>query len=70
MTTIIIADPFPLDTIGPALRDLDCAVETLQLTDPIRLYGDRTFIDGAILALLLVRKRIDDLTTVTAQAAE
>jgi hypothetical protein len=62
MNVIILEDPFPIDTIGPALRDLDCAVEVLQLTDPCRLYGDRAMIDGAILALMLVRKRIDDLS--------
>lgn len=50
-----------LDPVGQLLRDLDRVATDLQFTNPIRLYGDKTIIDGAILALTIVRNRISEL---------
>jgi hypothetical protein len=49
-----------LDPIGPVLRELDNSTTELQVIDPKRLIGDRITIDSAILALMLVRQRIDE----------
>jgi len=35
-----------IDPVGQNLRDLDRTVTALQFTDPIRLYGDKSIIDG------------------------
>ncbi len=51
-----------------ALRGLDAAITTLLSVNPARLHGDREYIDSGILALLLIRKRIDELPV--QQAAE
>jgi hypothetical protein len=44
-----------------ALRGLDASITTLLHVKPERLTGDRGYIDSGILALLLIRKRIDEL---------
>lgn len=56
-----ISDPFPLDHIGPALRELDGAVTALARiseTQPLRLHGDVALIDGALIQLQLIRQRV------------
>jgi hypothetical protein len=57
-------DPFPLDHIGPALRELDAAVTALARiseTEPLRLQGDAAIITGSIQGLRLVLNRIEAL---------
>lgn len=56
-----------IDPVGSLLRDLDRTVTDLQFTDPVRLYGDATIINGALLALKIIQQRIDALQP---QAAE
>lgn len=63
-------DPFPLDEIGPLLRELASSVEGLSNTDPQRLIGDRIIIDSAVLQLMLIRRRIDEVTPASLEAAE
>lgn len=58
-----------LDPVGHALRDLSSAVDAIQKVDPRRLLGDRLLIDSAALALMMVRRRIDEIEGAL-QAAE
>lgn len=60
--------PIDIDPVGSLLRDLDRTVTDLQFIDPVRLYGDATIIDGALLALTIVQQRIKALQA--AEAAE
>lgn len=57
-----------IDPVGHLLRDLDRCVTDLQFTNPIRLYGDRAIIMGAMLALSIINQRIEELQP--AEAAE
>lgn len=50
------------DPASPLLRDLKHSVLGLQKVSPLRLLGDGATIDGAILALTIVRNRIDEAT--------
>ena len=62
--------PLPdLDPTGQLLRELDCAVTGLQLTDPKRLYGDAALIADGIAGLRIVLDRIEALQ-IARQAAE
>jgi hypothetical protein len=63
--------PYLVDDIGPILGDLSRSVIDLQQVNPVRLAGDGVTIDSAVLALLIVRKRIHDLQAESGlQAAE
>jgi hypothetical protein len=54
--------PLPdLDPVGQSLRDLDRTLTDLQFIDPIRLYGDSQIIEGALLALTIIKQRIEAL---------
>lgn len=48
----------PIDPVGQALRDIDRSATALQFIDPVRLYGDLTVLDGAILALTIIQQRV------------
>lgn len=65
MTSPYLIQQIKLDN---ALRELDTAITELLNTDPKRLVGDIEYIDSGILALKLIRRRIDELQVV--QAAE
>lgn len=47
--------------VTDALQSLKAACDTLQKVDAQRLLGDRIQINGAILALLIVSRRVDRL---------
>lgn len=50
-----------IDPVGHLLRDLDRVCTDLQFLNPIRLYGDRSIIMGAMLALSIINERIEQL---------
>lgn len=59
----MMISPYLVDDIGPIFNDLKRSIIDLQMIDPARLAGDGMVIDGAILALGIVRERIRNLQT-------
>ncbi len=52
-------DPFPIDHIGPALRELHAAATALQSCHPVRLTGDAQYIFNDVCSLIELLGKID-----------